>query len=136
MLKRYRAANVQQVWRAQSCKRWHLPAGVPVPPPVSVYSRVPARSNRLTCMHPSPWLCSFTCTFSTRFSVLPVATVISLSPFVPWAALLPLTSPCPSLFLFIIITLKPTYKAPRSLLCADTSGKTLQSLRAGEKRFS
>lgn len=79
MLKRYRAANVQQVWRAQSCKRWHLPVGVPVPPPVCAYSRVPARSNRLTCMHPSPWLYSFTCTFSTCFSVLPVATVISFS---------------------------------------------------------
>jgi len=36
----------------------------------------------------------------------------------------------------IIITLEPTYKAPRSLLYADASGKTLQSLCAGERKFS
>lgn len=116
------------------------PAGVGFRAPscAHAYSRVPARSCLLTCMHLSPWLYSFTCTLSICFSVLPVATVISLSfpPFVPWAALLPLTSPCPSLFLLIIVTLEPTYRAPRSLLCADTSGKTLQSLCAGERSFS
>ena len=112
--------------------------GFCAPSCVHAYSRVRARSYLLKCMHISPWLYSFTCTLSICFSVLPAATVISLSlsPFVPWAALLPLTSPCPSLFLLIIITLEPTYKAPRSLLCADTSGKTLQSLCAGERRFS
>ena len=72
---------------------------------VHAYSRVPARFYLLTCMHISPWLYSFTCTLSICFSVLPVATVISLSlsvslflsPFVHWAALLPLTSRCPSI---------------------------------------
>lgn len=46
---------------------------------VHTLSRVPARSCLLTCMHISPWLYCFTCTLSICFSVLPVATVISLS---------------------------------------------------------
>lgn len=58
-------APVRVGFRAPSCVRTH--------------SRVPARSCLLTCMHISPWLYSFACTLSIRFSVLPVATVISLS---------------------------------------------------------
>lgn len=54
-------------------------AGFRSPSCVHAYSHVPAGSRLLTCMHISPWLYSFTCTLSICFSVLPVATVISLS---------------------------------------------------------
>lgn len=53
--------------------------GFQAPSCVHALSRVPARSCVLTCMHICPWLSSFTCTLSICFSVLSVATVISLS---------------------------------------------------------